>query len=76
MVNCRVDMGAIESTIIVPGNGDVDGSGAVNLQDVPVFVGLLLGTGMAANPCAADMNGDGAVDGKDLRFLVAALIGT
>jgi hypothetical protein len=74
VLNCRVDIGADESTLIPPGDGDVDGSGDTDLADIPGFVALALGTGSAADPCAADTNGDGVVDGRDVQAFVVALL--
>jgi autotransporter-associated beta strand protein len=54
--------------------GDVDGSGAVNNQDIAVFVSLL--TGAAATDAAqfaADVDGNGLVNNQDIAPFVALL---
>lgn len=55
--------------------GDFDHNSAVDLADVPVFVGILLGgdTDCVKFPIA-DMNGDSAINGLDIGLFVDAAI--
>ncbi|MCZ6816917.1 MAG: hypothetical protein O7F76_09535, partial [Planctomycetota bacterium] len=71
--NCRVDMGADETLVALPGDGDLDGSGMTDVDDIPPMVDLLLGRGNPDHECAADLNGDGVVNGLDIQFFVAAM---
>ncbi|MFQ5500736.1 MAG: dockerin type I domain-containing protein [Phycisphaerae bacterium] len=69
-----IDIGAFEHTLAALA-GDVNCDGVVDINDSPVFVGVLLG--MDADPChmaAADMNGDTSADGGDIQMFVQALI--
>jgi hypothetical protein len=55
--------------------GDVDGDTAVTLDDVPMFVDVLLGFDTTpAHVAASDMNCDQAVNGLDVAGMVQALI--
>lgn len=56
--------------------GDVNGDGAVNTSDVPVFVNLLLGpmTGTNCQVDAADANNDDSLNGLDVEAFVAAVL--
>ena len=57
--------------------GDMNGSGAVNLNDLTGFVEALLQAPDAPLPIiTADMTGDGCVDGRDVRAFVGALLGS
>ncbi|MCZ6698375.1 MAG: hypothetical protein O7D94_05520, partial [Planctomycetota bacterium] len=71
---CRVEIGTDEFTAGEPHSGDLDGSGGVDLSDVPIFVSTLLGEGSALDECSADLNGDGSADGDDLQSFVDALL--
>ncbi|MFQ5428698.1 MAG: S8 family serine peptidase [Phycisphaerae bacterium] len=56
--------------------GDVDCSGALDMNDARALVDVLIGTDTV--PChvaAADMNGDGTANGKDIQLLVATMVG-
>lgn len=55
-------------------NGDADGNGVVNISDVPLFVGAILGTTPPEAPCRVDMNDDGALDGRDVQLFVVVLL--
>ena len=60
-----------------PGNGDVNGDGLVNGQDIAGFVAVYLNnpTGPASGAfCAANMQPDGAIDSLDLTLFIARLI--
>jgi len=55
---------------------DFNGDNAVDLTDVPAFVGVLLG--LETDPLAvvtADANGDGVADGRDIQPFAQAAIG-
>jgi len=55
--------------------GDINGDGIADINDLPLFADVLVGTD--ANPnhiAAADINGDGALDGLDIPPFLAALI--
>ncbi len=68
---------AIESSpVSVPEciKGDANGNGVVNISDVPMFVGAMLGTIPPDDPCRVDMNDDGTLDGRDVQLFVAALL--
>lgn len=56
--------------------GDVNGDGAVNTADVPVFVNLLLDSMIGTN-CqidATDVNNDDEVNGLDVGLFVVAIV--
>jgi len=76
-----LDVPALNVTLmgeVVPGIvlGDLSGNGVVGLEDVPLFVTLLLDPAAAsqADRDTADMNGDMANDGKDIQPFVIALL--
>lgn len=54
--------------------GDANEDGTVNAADVPIFVGVLLGSEPLPPLCLVDMNGDGQLDGGDIPFFTAALL--
>ena len=56
--------------------GDVNADGAADEQDVPVFVGFLLGTAAptACQLAAADLNNDAKIDGLDIAPFVLAVL--
>lgn len=70
---CRVDMGAYEAATGGAQTGDMNGSGATDLADLPLFVQALLQGGES---CAADINADGAVNGLDVQGFVALIVGS
>ena len=54
--------------------GLLDGSPALTVNDIPVFVDVLLGIDVnATHRCYADMTNDGIADGRDIAPFVAAL---
>ncbi len=56
--------------------GDINGDGAVDMNDVAMFVGVL--GGWDTDPgrmSAADLNGDGEPNGLDVQMFVAAVMG-
>ncbi len=56
--------------------GDMNGSGTVDLDDLPGFVAALLRLHDAPLPImTADMDGDGCANGLDIRVFVETLIG-
>jgi hypothetical protein len=58
------------------GLGDVNADGFVDVQDVSVFVGVLMGTDSDPGHAGrADMNGDALNDGLDIQLFVEALLG-
>lgn len=60
---------------IVPLKGDINGSGAVNVDDVSEFAAVLLGVETDSNKVErADMTDDGAADGSDIASFVTALL--
>ncbi|MCB9852579.1 MAG: hypothetical protein H6819_05750 [Phycisphaerales bacterium] len=55
--------------------GDVDGSGTIDISDVPDFVDVLLnGPDNPDQACRADANQDGNLDGRDVGGFVDAVI--
>lgn len=55
--------------------GDVNGDGAVDINDVTTLIDYLLGSDADVNELAADMNADGAVDINDVTALIDYLLG-
>ncbi|MBX3396441.1 MAG: proprotein convertase P-domain-containing protein [Phycisphaerae bacterium] len=71
-----ISVHATPTAAACPCPGDINGSGAVNLQDIPGFAAALISAGGGCDPSGcADLNGDGACDGKDVHPFVDALIG-
>ncbi len=75
VINCRVDVGAFESTLVTMVPGDLDRSGVVGEEDIDAFVRTLTGQGSLADECIADLTGDGAVTVRDINPFVAAVLG-
>jgi hypothetical protein len=59
-------------TVVVPGLGDANGSGLVEITDVGPFVDGIV-TGVSALPCALDMNSDTFLDGVDIVLFTNTL---
>lgn len=56
--------------------GDVNQDGAVTTDDIPFFVGVLLGTDQdPVRRARSDMDGSGEPDGKDIALFIAAVLG-
>ena len=53
--------------------GDVNGDGEVNIADVNVVIGIILGSGVQDNP-RADVNGDGEVNIADVNAIIAIIL--
>jgi hypothetical protein len=56
-------------------SGDLDGDGAIDVEDISLFVQALLG--LAADPyilAASDVNRSGAADGLDIQPFVELLL--
>lgn len=70
---------SIASTVVATGTqvqpGDMNCSGAVTLDDVPLFVQAMLNdpTFAGCAPGLADVNGDNSLNGNDIAALLAAL---
>jgi hypothetical protein len=56
---------------IIP--GDMNRDGIVNLNDLPLFVTVLLGLD-PAHTASADMNGDGEADGRDIQPFIELVL--
>lgn len=54
------------------GPGDVDGDGAININDLTDLIGMLLNGNM---PAWADINGDGLTDIDDITYLIDIVLG-
>ena len=54
--------------------GDVNGDGAVNIADVNVVIGIILGSTTA--PAASDVNHDGTVNIADLNVIIGIILGS
>ncbi len=64
---------AVEGSQSVP--GDIDGNGAVDMDDVAMFVGVLIGANTdPIGIAASDLNSDGAANGEDVPLFLAALM--
>lgn len=60
---------------IVPLKGDINGSGAVDFDDVAAFAAVLVGNETDANKIErADMDDSGIADGEDIAAFIAALL--
>jgi hypothetical protein len=64
---------SISFTVCQP--GDISGDFAVTMEDLPLFVDLLLGVGAGGDyaECAADLTGDDTINGKDIQPFVDTL---
>ncbi len=59
----------------VPGPGDIDGDGDVDLADLGLFVGVLIGINPDLKHVArSDLNGDGVVNAADIALFIEALL--
>lgn len=59
-----------------PANGDMNGSGAANGDDVQPFVAALsVSSTLAVNVCPGDFNNNHVIDSGDVPGMVAALLG-
>lgn len=56
--------------------GDVNMNMLVDVNDVALFVQILVGASVPTDPCTADVNSDGAINGEDVQAFVDALFGT
>jgi glucose/arabinose dehydrogenase len=54
--------------------GDINGDGVINLDDLPLFLDVLLCITPASDPCPADLNDDGQIDGNDIHAFVDAVL--
>ena len=65
-----------ESSVDAGVDGDVDGSGEVNGNDLNILINILLGKDNAANyDGRANVDGVGGVDGADINALINILLG-
>lgn len=55
--------------------GDVNGDGAVDINDVTNLIYIILGTEYNGSPFEGDMNGDGIVDVNDVTELISIILG-
>ncbi len=58
-----------------PADGDLDGVGGANGQDLSLFVSAVLGTPTPDEVCAGDFNQSGGLDAGDVEGLVDVLLG-
>jgi hypothetical protein len=81
--SCRIYYRTLvnNGTVDVPGNllairpGDIDGDGDVDMVDVNLFTGVLIGTLVNADYLVrSDMDDNGLVDGRDIAQFVPALL--
>ena len=59
-----------------PLDGDMDGSGSVDGNDIQAFVSAMLGTPTEADLCHGDFTGDGSLDPADVSGMVSKLLGS
>ena len=57
-----------------PADGDMDGSGSANGEDLQSFVTALLGTPSESAICHGDFTGDGYLDSADIPGMVSLLV--
>lgn len=55
-------------------NGDVDGSGAVDVDDLNIIINIMLNKASADDYPAADVNGDGTVDVDDMNMIINIML--
>ncbi|MBR6284036.1 MAG: hypothetical protein IKR25_07060, partial [Muribaculaceae bacterium] len=53
--------------------GDLDGSGAVDVDDLNMIINIMLGK--AETTSAADVTGDGSVDVDDMNAIINIMLG-
>jgi len=73
----RTAAGKSTAFVLKPHNvaGDIDGDGLVNMTDLELFIGVLLGTNNGAVYFdRSEMNGDGIVNGDDVQPFVHAIV--
>ncbi len=58
-----------------PADGDMNGAGGTNGEDLQPFIDALLGTPTPGQICSGDFNGDSALDSGDVAGMVAAVLG-
>ncbi|HVP13358.1 MAG TPA: hypothetical protein VMV94_19445 [Phycisphaerae bacterium] len=74
--DCGPTVSTAAVVVVINGSGDLDGNGHCDVQDVPLFVAVLLGEDTnPAHRSAADLTCDGDVDGQDVQAFVDRCLG-
>jgi len=74
VMGCRIDVGADEFLVGLPGSGDMNGDGRVDGADIQLFVNAFLGVGPAAWFCVADLDSSGFLDPTDTELMAELLL--
>ncbi len=67
-----------DSCVVTPDPGDVNGDGAINVQDILKTINIVLSSGDAPTHCeleGAEANGDGSISVLDIVWMINVILG-